>query len=443
MTTSIIVFLVVLIVLLLIGAPVASSFGLSSIIFILMQGVPVSIVAQKMISSVDSLTIMCVPLFILAGELMGAGGIAKRLVRVINLIFGNVTGGLAVVTVVVCAFFAALTGSAMACSVAIGSIMLPYMLDAGYDRKFSAAIIASAACLGPIIPPSTSLIVYGATAQVSISKLYQAGLPSGIIIGLALIAVALWGCHKHGYKGLPKTYGLNEMKGFENIQPGDKLTGKQVVRIVVDAIPAIIAPVIILGSMFTGIATPTESAVVAVVYSFIVGVLVYREYKLVDVIKVLRKTCKGTSTVLWIMCCAGLFSWVLTYSKIPDKVVASLAPLAQSMGSWVVMLLVIVVILIMGCFMGTSPIILIVVPLFKNLFVSLGYDLVHWGTVVSIACCVGMITPPFGNVLFTTMAVTDTKLHELAGAAARYLMAMVVGLLIIAYVPGVIMWAVS
>lgn len=439
---SILVFLVVLVVLLLIGAPVGHLLRPELDRLYPDQSVPLSIVAQRMISSVDSLTIMCVPLFILAGELMGAGGIAKRLVRVINLIFGNVTGGLALVTVVVCAFFAALTGSAMACSVAIGSIMLPYMLDAGYDRRFSAAIIASAACLGPIIPPSTSLIVYGATAQVSIAKLYQAGLPSGLIIGAALVLVALWGCRRHGYKGLPKTYGLNELKGFEHIQPGDRLTGRQILRIVVDAIPAIIAPVIILGSMFCGIATPTESAVVAVVYSFIVGVFVYQEYEIRDVIKVLRKTCKGTSTVLWIMCCAGLFSWVLTYSKIPDKVVASLAPVAETMGSWVVMLLVIVIVLIMGCFMGTSPIILIVVPLFQSLFVKLGYDMVHWGTVISIACCVGMITPPFGNVLFTTMAVTDTKLHELAGAAARYIVAMVVGLLLIAYIPALIMWAV-
>mgnify|MGYP002578380643 CR=1 FL=1 len=440
--TALAVFLIVLIVLLLIGAPVATSFGLSSVIYILMQGVPVSIVAQRMFSAVDSLTIMCVPLFILAGELMGAGGIAKRLVRVINLIFGKATGGLALVTVVVCAFFAALTGSAMACSVAIGSIMLPYMLEAGYDRKFSAAIIAAAACLGPIIPPSTSLIVYGATAQVSISKLYKAGLPSGLIIGLALVAVALWGCHKRGYKGLPKTYGLNEMKGFEHIKPGDTLAAGQILRIVVDAIPAIIAPVIILGSMFSGIATPTESAVVAVVYSFVVGVFVYREYRIKDVIKVVRKTCKGTSTVLWIMCCAGLFSWVLTYSKIPDKVVASLTPIAESMGSWAVMLLVIAIVLVMGCFMATAPIILIVVPLFQSLFVKLGYDMVHWGTVISIACCIGMITPPFGNVLFTTMAVTDTKLHELAGASAKYIVAMIVGLLLIAYVPMLIMWAV-
>lgn len=440
--TALAVFLIVLIVLLLIGAPVATSFGLSSVIYILMQGVPVSIVAQRMFSAVDSLTIMCVPLFILAGELMGAGGIAKRLVRVINLIFGKAMGGLALVTVVVCAFFAALTGSAMACSVAIGSIMLPYMLEAGYDRKFSAAIIAAAACLGPIIPPSTSLIVYGATAQVSISKLYKAGLPSGLIIGLALVAVALWGCHKRGYKGLPKTYGLNEMKGFEHIKPGDTLAAGQILRIVVDAIPAIIAPVIILGSMFSGIATPTESAVVAVVYSFVVGVFVYREYRIKDVIKVVRKTCKGTSTVLWIMCCAGLFSWVLTYSKIPDKVVASLTPIAESMGSWAVMLLVIAIVLVMGCFMATAPIILIVVPLFQSLFVKLGYDMVHWGTVISIACCIGMITPPFGNVLFTTMAVTDTKLHELAGASAKYIVAMIVGLLLIAYVPMLIMWAV-
>lgn len=440
--TNILIFLGALIVLLLIGAPVATSFGLSSVLYIILESIPFSIVAQRMISSVDSLTIMCVPLFILAGELMGAGGIAKRLVRVFNLIFGNVTGGLALVTIVVCAFFAALTGSAMACSVAIGSIMLPYMLKAGYDRVFSAAIIASAACLGPIIPPSTSLIVYGSTAQVSIASLYKAGVPSGLIIGVALVVVALWCCHKKGYKGLPKTHGLEEMKGFENIQPGDKLTAKQILRIVVDAIPAIIAPVIILGSLFTGIATPTESAVVAVIYSFIVGVFVYREYKIRDIVKIVRKTCKGTSTVLWIMCCAGLFSWVLSYSKIPDRIVASLAPMAASMGNWVVMLLVIVIVLIMGCFMSTSPIILIVVPLFQPLFTKLGYNMVHWGTVISIACCIGMITPPFGNVLFTTMSVTDTKLHELAGASFKFIIAMVIGLLLIAYIPGIIMWAV-
>jgi C4-dicarboxylate transporter DctM subunit len=439
--SSILIFIVVLGFLLLFGAPVATSFGLSSVVYILIEQIPVSIVVQRMFSAVDSLTIMCVPLFILAGELMSAGGIAKRLVRVINLIFGNITGGLAIVTIVVSAFFAALTGSAMACSVAIGTIMLPYMLDAGYDRKFSAAIIASAVVLGPIIPPSTALIVYGSVAQVSISKLYQVGIPTGLIIGLGLIIVALIGSHKRGYKGLPKAYGLSEMKDFEHVQPGDKLTSRQIVRIVVDAVPAIIAPVIILGAMFTGIATPTESAVVAVIYSFIVGVGVYREYKIRDVIKVVRRTCKATSTVLWIMCCAGLFGWVLSYSKIPDAIVASLAPVAASAGSWVLLLMVIVIILIMGCFMSTSPIILIVVPLFKDLFVQLGYDLVHWGTVVSVGCCVGMITPPFGNVLFTTMAVTDTKLHELSAASARYVAVMILGLLLIAFIPGLIMWA--
>lgn len=439
---QILVFLAILIVLLLIGVPIATSFGLSSIVYILIMNVPVSIVAQRMVAQVDSLTIMCVPLFILAGELMGAGGIAKRLVRVINLIFGNINGGLAIVTVIVCAFFAALTGSAMACSVAIGSIMLPYMLEAGYDRKFSAALIAAAACLGPIIPPSTSLIVYGSAASVSITSLYQAGIPSGIIIGGSLLVVALWGCKKRGYKGLPKAYGLKEMKGFEMVEPDDKLSGKQILRIVVDAIPAMIAPVIILGSMFTGIATPTESAVVAVVYSFIIGVFVYKEYRIRDFVGVVRKTCKNTATVLWIMCCAGVFSWVLSYSKIPDKIVAGLMPIADTLGSWAILLLVIAIVLVMGCFMATAPIILIVVPLFQDLFVGLGYDMVHWGTIISIACCIGMITPPFGNVLFTTMSVTNTKFHELSAASMKYVLAMIVGLLLIAYIPGLIMWAV-
>ena len=246
-----------------------------------------------------------------------------------------------------------------------------------------------------------------------------------------------------GYKGLPKTYGLEGMKGFENVKPGDKLTGKQILRIVVDAIPAFIAPIIILGSMFTGIATPTESAVVAVVYSFIVGVFVYREYKVRDVLKIIRKTCKNTSSVLWIMACAGIFAWVLQYSRIPNQIVSSLTPLAESMGSWVVMLILVVIVLILGCFMGTSAIILIVIPLFKPLFTNLGYDMVHLCTVISVTCCIGMITPPFGNVLFTTMSVTKTKLHELSGASFKYIAAMIIGMLLIAFCPAVILWAVG
>ena len=226
---SILVFLVVLVVLLLIGAPVATSFGLSSIVYILMQSVPLSIVAQRMISSVDSLTIMCVPLFILAGELMGAGGIAKRLVRVINLIFGNVTGGLALVTVVVCAFFAALTGSAMACSVAIGSIMLPYMLDAGYDRRFSAAIIASAALQ---VPPTYRLESYvintgntiSASAQMKLTKNGQT--LSGVSLGDGPVDAAFLAIESI----LGRHYELDDFQ-IQAVTEGREAMGESVVKL--------------------------------------------------------------------------------------------------------------------------------------------------------------------------------------------------------------------
>lgn len=414
------------ILLVVLTVPIGYAIGMATLVtLVFFSNTPLVLITQNAITGVDSFPLMAIPFFMLAGNLMSSGGVARRIVNFCDTLLGWITGGLGIVTTLACMIFAAISGSAVATTSAIGGFMIPEMTKRGYDKAFSASLAGAAGTIGVIIPPSIPFVIYAVVVGESISDLFIAGVLPGILMGIALMVVCVIVSKKEGYQKASKMPSL-----------------KDVWHSFTDAFWALLTPVIILGGIYSGIFTPTESAVVAVVYSFIVGVFVYREYEIRDVIKVLRKTCKGTSTVLWIMCCAGLFSWVLTYSKIPDKVVASLAPVAETMGSWVVMLLVIVIVLIMGCFMGTSPIILIVVPLFQSLFVKLGYDMVHWGTVISIACCVGMITPPFGNVLFTTMAVTDTKLHELAGAAARYIVAMVVGLLLIAYIPALIMWAV-
>ena len=277
---SVALFFILAVVLLVIGVPVATTLGLSSVIFIILEGIPTSTVIQRMFAGVDVVALMCIPFFILAGDLMAKGGIAKRLVRVANLVVGNITGGLAYVTIIVCALFAAMTGSAMACCVTVGAIMIPFMDEAGYDRSFSAAIVAAGSVLGPIIPPSTAMIIYAANTNTSISSLYLMGIPAGLILALGLCVLSFFYCKKRGYKGLSKTACLN-------MGEGEKLTGSKVFKTVVGAIPALGSPVIILGAIFSGFCTPTEASVIAVIYSFIIGIFVYRELKIRDIGKVL------------------------------------------------------------------------------------------------------------------------------------------------------------
>ena len=266
MTGHIIIFLIVAIVLLLIGVPVAATLGLSSILFFVLEGIPAMTVVQRLFSGCDVAALMCIPFFILAGDLMAKGGIAKRLVNVCNMAIGNVTGGLALVTIVVCAIFAAMTGSAMACCVTIGAIMLPYMLEAGYSREFSTAVFSAGAVLGPIIPPSTAMIIYAVNTNVSLTDLYLMGVPAGIYMAIGLGIVAWFVCRKNGWKGM----GRGENGSQEKFQLGAFL------KALLKAIPAIGSPVIILGSIYSGICTPTESAVLAVLYSLIIGIFVYK-----------------------------------------------------------------------------------------------------------------------------------------------------------------------
>ncbi len=198
------IFFILAVVLLAIGVPVAATLGLAAVVYILLEGIPTSVVIQQMFAGVDVVVLMCIPFFILAGDLMAKGGIAKRLVRVANLVVGNITGGLAYVTIIVCALFAAMTGSAMACCFTVGTIMIPFMDEAGYDRAFSAAVVASGAILGPIIPPSTAMIIYAANTDTSIASLYKLGVPAGLILAFAMCVLSYFYCKRKGYKGVSR-----------------------------------------------------------------------------------------------------------------------------------------------------------------------------------------------------------------------------------------------
>lgn len=423
--SSITVFFVAAIALLLIGAPVAVTLGLSSVLYILLEGIPTSVVIQQMFAGVDVVVLMCIPFFILAGDLMAKGGIAKRLVRVANLIVGDITGGLAYVTIIVCALFAAMTGSAMACCVTVGAIMIPFMDEAGYDRPFSAAIVAAGSVLGPIIPPSTAMIIYAANTNTSISDLYKMGVPAGLILGLALCVLSFFYCKKKGYKGMSKAESLG-------LPAGEKLTAKLVVKTVLGAIPALGSPVIILGCIFSGICTPTEASVIAVVYSFLIGIFVYRELKIKNLFNVLFASAKSTAKIMYIVASAGLFAWVISYARVPQLVLSLLTSISDSRA--VLYFIMMVVLLVMGCLMDATPIMLITIPIFMPICEMMGISKLHFGICMCVAVCIGFVTPPFGTCLFTAMDVAKTSMAQLVKRIVPYIILMILILFLLVYV---------
>lgn len=433
MNTSIIIFLIVAVILLFLGVPVAATLGLSSILYFLLEGLPTMTIVQRMFSGCDVVALLCIPFFILAGDLMAQGGIAKRLVNLCNMAIGNVVGGLAFVTVIVCAVFAAMTGSAMACCVTIGAIMLPYMLKAGYSNEFSTSVFCAGAVLGPIIPPSTAMIIYAVNANVNLTELYLMGIPAGIYMVIGLCIVAFFICRKKGYRGMGRAEAA--------IGEKQKLTTKEILKALAGAIPALGSPLIILGSIYAGIATPTESAVVAVIYSFIIGVFVYRELKIKDIPGLLKKSALGTAKVMYIVAAANLFGWIVSYARIPKMMVNGLLGISDNRN--VILLLIMVILLVMGCVMEATPIMLITIPMFLPVVQELGISTLHFGIVMCIAVCIGFITPPFGTVIFTGMSVSGVSMQKLAKQLLPFIAVMLVVLLLIAFVPQLTMFIIS
>ncbi len=425
------IFFLCAIILLVIGVPVATTLGLASILFIILEGIPTTTVIQRLFAGVDVVALMCIPFFILAGDLMAKGGIAKRLVRVANLVVGDITGGLAYVTIIVCALFAAMTGSAMACCVTIGAIMLPYMLEAGYNREFATAVFASGAVLGPVIPPSTSMIIYAVNTGTAISSLYLLGIPAGILIAVGLAVVCYVVSKKHGYKGLSKAASLG-------LPEGSRLGAKRVALTILGAIPALGSPVIILGSMFAGICTPTEASVLAVIYSFLIGMFVYREMKFKDIPQILFKSARATGKVMYIVAAASLFGWVISYARVPQLVMDVL--LGISGNPSVLMFIMMVVLLVMGCFMEATPIMLITIPIFLPVVKAVGIDPLHFGICMAVAVCVGFVTPPFGTVIFTGMEVSKVTMQGLSKRLIPFILVMIGLLFLIAFVPQLTMF---
>ena len=411
------------VVLALLNIPIAIVLGLSSVIALLLTSdiTMLVVVPQRMFTATDSFPLMAIPFFTLAGALMEGGGISSRLINLANKLVGSITGGLGIVCILTCMFFAAISGSSAATVAAIGSIMIPAMVKAGYDKSFSAAVAAAAGSIGVIIPPSIPMVTYGVVCGVSIGSLFLGGFGAGIIVGLSLMVVVYVISKKRGYRGVEEKFSIRE-----------------VLKATLDAFWALLMPIIILGGIYGGIFTPTEAAAVAVAYGLIIGFFVYKELKLKDMPRVFINTAVSTAVVMFIVATATVFGWLLTRERIPDAIANAIISVSQN--KYMVLLIINALLLIVGCFMETNAAILILAPIFLPMIIKLGVDPILFGVIMVVNLAVGMFTPPVGVNLYVTCGICDITLEKLSVALVPFIVAMIVALLVISYVPGISMF---
>ncbi|OLO42471.1 C4-dicarboxylate ABC transporter permease [Alkalihalophilus pseudofirmus] len=402
---------------LLLSVPIGIALGLATLVTIVYTGsLPVEFLAQGLVTSVDSFPLMAVPFFILAGEIMGKGGISDRLFRVANTIVGSKTGGFAIATIITCMFFAAISGSAPATVAAIGGIMIPAMVRQGYDKRFSTAVVAAAGSLGVIIPPSIPMVIYGVVGGVSIGSLFIAGIIPGLFVGLSLIVYAYYYSRKKGYRGTEEKFSFSTF-----------------LKASWEAKWALLVPFIILGGIYGGIFTPTEAAVIAVVYGLVAGMILYRELKVKDMPKVFIDAALTTATVLIIVGSATAFGRLLTVQQIPNQVAEAMLNISEN--PTVLILLITFLLLIVGCFMDTLAAIIILTPILLPIAINIGYDPIHFGILMIVNLAIGFITPPLGVNLFVGSGISGLSIEAISKAIVPFFLVMLFALLLIIFIP--------
>jgi len=412
-------------VLLFLSVPIGISIGLATLVTILSTGtLPVEFLAKELVTSVDSFPLMAVPFFILAGEIMGKGGISERLFNVANAIVGNKTGGFAIATIITCMFFAAISGSGPATVAAIGGIMIPAMVRNGYDLKFATAIVASAGSIGVIIPPSIPLVIYGVVGNTSIGDLFIAGIIPGILVGLSMMVWAYYYSKKKGYRGMDEPTSL-----------------KKIGVAFWDAKWALLIPVIILGGIYGGFFTPTEAAVIAVVYGLFASMVLYRELNIKDLPKVMVDSALTTATVLIIVGTATAFGRFLTIEQVPTKVAQALMKISDE--PIIIIMLIMALLLVVGMFMDTLAAIIILTPILLPIAVQIGYDPIHFGILMVVNLAIGFITPPLGVNLFVASGISGLSLESLSRAVLPFIFAMLFTLMLITFIPQLSMFLVG
>ena len=408
----------------LLGVPVAFAIMSSGMAYLVSTGTSFLVVAQRLIYGLNSFTLLAVPLFILVGNLMDYGGISKRLTDWAKSLLGWLPGGLGIVTVFSCAIFAALTGSGPATVAAIGSIMLPSMKKAGYSEDSSAGLVAAAGALGPIIPPSIPMIIYGVTMNLSIPAMFVAGITPGLVIAIALSFVNII----FAYRNPEVLKHAHDMK----------FDFKHSLKMFWKALGALGLPVLIMGGIYGGVFTPTESAAVGIVYALIVG-FALKELKVKDLPRILISSLKTSTMVNFIIAAASLFSWVISKSQVGVAISNGFISLVGGSQSMYLFVLV-VILLVVGCLMDNVAATLILAPILIPVGVSLGCNQLHIGMLFCICLVVGFVTPPFGYNLFTAVSISGLNFKRIVKGTIPFLLTEIVLLFVFAYVPGIITW---
>lgn len=404
-----------------VGMPVALAMGVASLAVLQAIGnIPLSIVAQRMIAGSDSFPLMAVPFFMLAGELMNVGGVTDRLVRFARSLVGHITGGLSHVVVVTNMLMAGMSGSATADAAGTGSVLIPSLTRAGYPPSYAVAIVGAASTIGPIIPPSLPMVVFGALAQVSIGRLFIGGAIPGLIMGIFLMIAGYILARRRGY-GREARASLAELGASFRA-----------------ALLPLFMPAIVLGGILGGIFTPTEAAAMAAIYAFILGVFVYREIRPAHLPGILAHVGLNTGVVMFIVATSYIFAWVLAREQAGTALVEAVSRV--TLNPLIVLLLINVVVLVLGCVMDTFAVLIILVPVVMPLVQKAGIDPVHFGVVLILNLMVGLLTPPVGMVMYVVCTLAKLPIAEFAREVRPFLLALVAVLLLITIFPPLVLW---
>ena len=405
--------------LLILGLPISICIGISTIATLLLSidFLPaMATAAHRIGTGLDSFTLLAIPFFILAGQLMNRGGIARRLIEFAKVVVGPLPGGLTFVNIMACMLFGAISGSAVAATAAIGSFMVPMMKKEGYDEDFSAAVNISSSTVGLVIPPSNILIVYSlASGGVSVAALFLAGYIPGIIVGVSLMMVTGWISHRRGYPA------------------GVRVGFREASRRFLESIPSLFLLVLVMGGIVAGVFTATEAAAVAVLYTFVLSVLIYREVRWRELPDVLLETGATTGIVMLLIGTSMAMSWVLAYENIPHGMTAALTAIADN--EIVILLVINLILLYAGTFLDMTPAVLIFTPIFLPVVTDLGIDPTHFGIIMVLNLCIGLCTPPVGSVLFVGCGVANIAVVRVIRPLIPLLIAMIASLLLITFVP--------
>jgi tripartite ATP-independent transporter DctM subunit len=393
---------------------------LTSIVYLLLKGdIPLIVVAQRLVTGTDQYLLLAIPFFFLAAELMNSGGIMQQLVRVAMALVGHFRGGLGHVSVIANILLSGISGSAAADAAGLGKLQVEMMKKGGYSASFAAALGAAAATIGPVIPPSIPFVVYGGIAGVSVGALFLAGIVPGLLMGVFLM-IAVW------IIATKRNYPRQPWLGF-----------RVLARETITATPILVLPIIILGGILSGVFTPTEAAVIAAAYAFLVGKFLLRTLRWRDLYPILVKVGYDCANLMFIIAASTIYTWILARENVPQELAAAI--LSFSKEPWVVLLLINILLLILGTALEPIVILVLVVPILDPLIRSLGIDPVHFGVVLTLNLMIGLLTPPMGSVIFIMMTIANVSMGELMKECWPFMLALTILLVIITYIPWIVL----